>query len=278
MTTTGARRERVQANGGASVRLGRARRDLSARLDRPAGRARPVDPGSEGADRGVGRAARLERRRRVRRARRLGDRRQATAVPAHDRARLRRRERVRRHRRAFVLALLPRRVRARVLPAQARQARRQAGLDHAGAGRRPGPGHDAPGDRAVRRVPVEGERQARPARDEGEHAPRLLERLAAAARIQDRRGRAARSAGQEQARRRSGRGRNRSPHLSIVRRGRQRLRADGREGNRELVEREWAPHAQRRPVGLGPRPRAVDQPGLCRPAAVQSKGFQDAAR
>ena len=98
-------------------------------------------------------------------------------------------------RRALVLALLPRRLRPRVLRAQARQAWRQAGVDHAGAGRRPGPGDDAAGDCAVRRIPVEGERQARAALDEGECPAGVLERLTSAARLHGRRGRAARQRG-----------------------------------------------------------------------------------
>ena len=279
-TRTGASRHAHQRNtariGSANRQrgLGHARRDLSARLDRPAGRARPVDPGPEGADRGLDHAARLARRRRVRRARRLGDRRQAPAVPAHDRARLRRRERVRRDRRALVLALLPRRVRPRVLPAQARQARRQAGLDHPGAGRRPGSGHDAPGDRAVRRVPVEGERQARSACHEGERAAGLLEWRESAARLQGRRGRAARRTHQEEARRRSGRGRDRPADLSPVRRRRPALRADGRQGDHDLAQRAWASHAHWRTLGRRPRARAADQPRVRRQTALQSHGFE----
>ena len=59
--------------------------------------------------------------------------------------------------------------------------------------------HDAPDHGAVRRVPVQGERQARAPGLEGERAARLLERLAAADRLPRRRGRAARGEGQEEA-------------------------------------------------------------------------------
>jgi site-specific DNA recombinase len=49
-------------------------------------------------------------------------------------------------------------------------------------------------------IPVEGERQARPPRVEGERAPRLLERIAATDRLTHRRGREARRQDQEEAR------------------------------------------------------------------------------
>ena len=213
---------------------------LPARLDRPPGRARSVHSRSESPDAGVGRAARLDHRGRVRRARRLGHRRQAARVPEDDRARLRRRERLRRDRRALVLALLPRRLRSRVLRAQARQARRQAGVDHAGAGRRPGASDDAAGDRALRRIPVEGERQARAALHEGERPSGLLERRPAAVRLQGGRGRAARQPDQEEARHRSGRGRDSAADIPAVPRRRQRLGADGRQGHRRVAQRRMA--------------------------------------
>ena len=54
MTTTGARRGLVGRRG---ARVGRAHRDLFARVDWSTGRARPLDPGPEGTDRGVGRTA-----------------------------------------------------------------------------------------------------------------------------------------------------------------------------------------------------------------------------
>ena len=59
---------------------------------------------------------------------------------------------------------------------------------HPGNGRRPHARHDAPNHGAVRRIPVEGKRQARAARLEGECAAGFLERLFAADRLSRRRG------------------------------------------------------------------------------------------
>src|SRR5579863_8476180 len=93
-------------------------------------------------------------------------------------------------------------------------AKNEARLHHPGNGRRPDARHDAPDHGAVRRVPVQGERQARSPRLEGECAARLLERLAAADRLPCCRGRAAWREGQEEARNRSAARRYRAPDLS----------------------------------------------------------------
>ena len=89
--------------------------------------------------------------------------------------------------------------------------------------------HDAADHGAVRRVPVQGERQARPARLEGECPARLLERLPAADRLPRRRGRAARREGQEEAGNRSAARRHGAADLSACPGGRRHVRPDGRE-------------------------------------------------
>src|SRR5579885_3393230 len=78
--------------------------------------------------------------------------------------------------RPLVQPFLPRPLRARVLRPQARKEWRQAGLDHPGDGRRSDARYDAADHGAVRRVPIEGERQACSPRVEGERTARLLER------------------------------------------------------------------------------------------------------
>ena len=155
-------------------------------------------------------------------------------------------------RRPQLLALLPRSLRAGILRPQARQEWRQARLDHPGDGRRSHARHDAADHGAVRRVPVEGERQARPARLEGERAARLLERLAAADRLPRRRGRAARRQGQEEAGNRSAARRHGAADLSARLGGRRHDRPDGRQEHRGLSQP--TPHLHPRRRTLGHRP------------------------
>src|SRR5450755_2794066 len=79
--------------------------------------------------------------------------------------------------------LLPRSVPAGVLRSPARQERRSAGIDHPGARRRSHEQHDPPDHGVVRRVPVQGERQAHPAGHEGERPAGFLERRTATDRL-----------------------------------------------------------------------------------------------
>ena len=143
--------------------------------------------------------ARLPARRDLCRAGRVSHQRPTARIPADDRSGHEQARAVRYRARPFVQPLLPRPFRTRVLCPQARQERHQAGLDHPGNRRRPDARHDAPDDGAVRRVPVQGERQAHAERHEGKRPPRLLEWLPSADRLSCRRGRAARREGQEEA-------------------------------------------------------------------------------
>ena len=80
--------------------------------------------------------ARLPARRDLCRAGRVRHQRPPPRIPAHDRGGHEQARAVRRRDRPFVQPLLPRPFRTRVLRPQAREERRQAGLDHPGNGRR----------------------------------------------------------------------------------------------------------------------------------------------
>ena len=184
-----------------------------------------------------------------------------------------------RHRaRPFVQPLLPRPFRARVLCPQARQERHQAGLDHPGNRRRSDARHDAPDDGAVRRVPVQGERQAHAQGHEGECPPRLLERLPAADRLSCRRGRAARGEGQEEAGDRPAARRHGAADLSACPGRRRHVRPHGRQEHHELPQRPPHLHPRRRALGHRAAASRADPDDLYRPPRVQQAQPQDQGR
>ena len=195
--------------------------------------------------------ARLPTRRDLRRAGRISHQRPPPRIPAHDRGGHLEARAVRCGGRPFFQPILPRPFRTGILRPQAREERRQAGLDHPGNGRRPDARHDAADHGAVRRVPVQGKRQARAPRLEGERAPRLLERLAAADRLPRRRGRAARREGQEEAGNRSAARRHGAADLSACPGRRRHIRANGREEHHGPPQP--APHLHPRRRALGHR-------------------------
>ena len=171
--------------------------------------------------------------------------------------------------RPFVQPLLPRSFRTGILRPQAREERRQAGLDHPGNGRRSHARHDAADHGAVRRIPVERERQACPPRLEGERAARILERLAAADRLPRRRGRAARREGQEEAGDRPAARRHGAADLSPCPGRRRHVRADGRQEHHGAPQPAANLHPRRRALGHRAGSPHPDPRDLYRPPRVQ---------
>lgn len=110
--------------------------------------------------------------------------------------------------------------------------------------------NDPPDHGAVRRIPIQGERQAHAAGDEGERAPRLLEWRAAADRLPHRRSRrAARPPHEEDAGDRSHPGRDCAADLSPSARRKRLIRIDGRKIDCQASERIRHPNARRRALG-----------------------------
>ena len=101
--------------------------------------------------------------------------------------------------RSLVQPRLPRCLRHGVPRQEAGEERRQAAVNHPGDWRRSGASDDATDHGAVRRIPVQGKRQARHTGLEGERPARLLERRASAHRLSCHRGRAAQGQDQEEA-------------------------------------------------------------------------------
>jgi DNA invertase Pin-like site-specific DNA recombinase len=82
-------------------------------------------------------------------------------------------------------------------------------------------------------------------------------------------------AGQEETRRRSGRGGAGATHFQTVHRGPPGLRPDGNQDHRDLAERAGLHDPDRRTVGNEPSAFAPVQSGLCRASALQRQGLQD---
>ena len=137
--------------------------------------------------------------------------------------------------------------------------------------------HDPADHGAVRRVPVQGERQAHVAGHEGERPPGLLERLPAADRLPHRGGRrAARPPHQEDLGDRSLPGRDRAADLPPGARGRWRHRPDGRQVDHQAPQRSRHPYPRWRALGYRRRPQGADTHDLCRSPPLQHQVLEDA--
>ena len=180
---------------------------------------------------------------------RIGDQRPPPRVPAHDRGGHVEARALRCGRGPFVQPLLPRSLRVGVLRQEAGEEWRAARLHHPGDGRRSDARHDAADHGAVRRIPVQGKRQARHAGLEGECPAGLLERLAASHRLPHRRGRAARREGQEEAGDRPAPRRHGAADLSARPARRRHHRPDGRQEHRLLSQPPPHLHPRRRTLG-----------------------------
>lgn len=205
----------------------------------------------------------------LRRGRSLRHQRPPPGVPAHDRGGHDQARAVRCRGGSQLLTLLPRPFRAGILRQETRQERRQARLHYTGDGRRPHARHDAADHGAVRRVSVQGERQARSARLEGERAAGLLERLTAAYRLSRRGCRAARIEDEEEAGDRPAPRRHCAPNLPPCAGRRRHVRPHGREGHCHLPEQEPHVHPQRRALGHWPASPYSDPAHLYGRAPVQ---------